>query len=813
MERRFNFIIVFMLILANVVSFSPLNAYAFSPRTTAPEANNECWYSKKNPYYASNLAGECTWYVWGRAYEILGRSPGYATYPGAGKNIYDNCAALYERNNTPSVGAIACWTNASNGHVAMVEKVDSDGTVWVSQYNANWDHQFSYAHKPNMSGFQGYVHLLQTQNNTSENTNQTSSTNSISLNILNVVEATYGGKNVRDYVDRAVNGGQSSFRVCNDFFGGDPQPGQSKALYIKYDSNQGQQTASIKEGDTINIDRTDNRSKQLEPGSRQIIVYEHDNYGGQYKVLEIGTYNNPAQMGYPDNMISSIKVGTEVKVRFGEHDNFGGRTSEITSSVSNFGGSDWSDKISSIEVSLRNPVQAVSDPGPGQVILYENDNYSGQSKVLDIGTYSNPAQMGFPNDALSSIKVGPQTKIRLGEHDDFGGRTMEFISNVPSLSSNSFNDTVSSVEVSDNQPTPIATPAATPNPVQTNVILPDLCINEFSYSNNVIYEQIFFVNLQIINRGNVETSGFKITWVASKERGGDFLLTGVPANSTVNTGFYFSPTVVGNDSVFIIVDSDNSVNESDEENNRTTIDFEVALPTPTPAISVTPTPVAAPTPLPTATPLPNFTPESSPAQAIQNRFSDIYDNELIRDVNILYERGILTGYADGTFDPDKTISRAEFAAVICRFMGIEQLANTSRENPIFYDVLSDHWASGYINLAYQSNVINGMGNGSFQPDDPVTREQAIKMIVCAIGKKEDAEAAGGYPDGYLQVAEKMGITNGVATIYYAQRAMVAQMLYNALNLNGISTASESNNNEGIEGVDYIVINGEKIYIN
>ncbi len=84
-----------------------------------------------------------------------------------------------------------------------------------------------------------------------------------------------------------------------------------------------------------------------------------------------------------------------------------------------------------------------------QVILFEHINYEGAYRVLEIGTYYNPAAMGFGNDSLSSVKVGSEVKVKLGEHDNFSGRTQTYYSDVSSLVGTYIgNDTVSSVKVS-----------------------------------------------------------------------------------------------------------------------------------------------------------------------------------------------------------------------------------------------------------------------------------------------------------------------------------------------------------------------------
>ena len=126
-----------MLLISNIVMFLMLNitVFAFSPRTTAPSGNY--WYnSSYNPYYSS-YTGECTWYTWGRAYEITGTRPTYS--PTWGGGIYSACqSAGYSCGSTPKVGSIMC----TSGHVAIVEAINGD-TMTISEYNWRYTHGFS----------------------------------------------------------------------------------------------------------------------------------------------------------------------------------------------------------------------------------------------------------------------------------------------------------------------------------------------------------------------------------------------------------------------------------------------------------------------------------------------------------------------------------------------------------------------------------------------------------------------------------------------------------------------------------------------
>ncbi len=154
------------------------------------------------------------------------------------------------------------------------------------------------------------------------------------------------------------------------------------------------------------------------------------------------------------------------------------------------------------------------------------------------------------------------------------------------------------------------------------------------------------------------------------------------------------------------------------------------------------------------------------------------DAEYAGALELLSSLDIIKGDDLGNFNPDATITRAEMAAIVCRAKGLESAANGAKGATVFTDVAADHWASGYINLASQNNIINGYGDGKFGPEDTVTYEQVIKMLVCALGFEPMAAANGGWATGYLVVANRYKVTEGAAAD--ATRKNVATLVYNAL---------------------------------
>lgn len=175
--------------------------------------------------------------------------------------------------------------------------------------------------------------------------------------------------------------------------------------------------------------------------------------------------------------------------------------------------------------------------------------------------------------------------------------------------------------------------------------------------------------------------------------------------------------------------------------------------------------------------------------------------------------GIVEGDGNGTFRPDDKITRAEVAAMVVRAMAQNDAAISSKGTTNFTDVSADNWASGYINVASRGAgaFINGMGDGTFEPDSNVTYAQIVKMVVAAIGYGDWGVAAGGYPTGYIATAKQLNITDGVSGVNAddeVSRAVVAQLINNAIDTPLLSLKTYSPTNpeyvvmDGTDGWDY-----------
>ena len=113
-------------------------------------------------------------------------------------------------------------------------------------------------------------------------------------------------------------------------------------------------------------------------------------------------------------------------------------------------------------------------------------------------------------------------------------------------------------------------------------------------------------------------------------------------------------------------------------------------------------------------------------QTYSNTFSDVAKSHwAANNIGYMQQFGIITGYADGSFRPDASVTRAEFAAIASRF---EKL---TEGNKSFSDVPSSHWAAKYINFAATRGWVNGYADGTFQPNNSITRAE-VAAVTCRL---------------------------------------------------------------------------------
>ncbi len=110
--------------------------------------------------------------------------------------------------------------------------------------------------------------------------------------------------------------------------------------------------------------------------------------------------------------------------------------------------------------------------------------------------------------------------------------------------------------------------------------------------------------------------------------------------------------------------------------------------------------------------------------------SDWYNNA----ISTLSNLGVITGYEDGTFRPNASISRAEFVTIVTRFFDY-----TAEYEGTFSDVSYSSWYADFVQAAVDMGLVNGYENGTFRPNASITRAEAVAIVNRVLLRRPDAE--------------------------------------------------------------------------
>lgn len=171
-------------------------------------------------------------------------------------------------------------------------------------------------------------------------------------------------------------------------------------------------------------------------------------------------------------------------------------------------------------------------------------------------------------------------------------------------------------------------------------------------------------------------------------------------------------------------------------------------------------------------------------------FSDLKPNDwFYANVNNLIALRVVDGYSDGTFKPNKNITRAEFCKVILSALKGLSTTNTASS---FKDIES-HWAQGYILKAQALGIVNGYADGEFRPNNNISRAEIAKIIFTARSLTSTATAGaadssgsfkdctGHWAENYIGSLRSTNIISGYQDMTfrpqnYATRAEVCKII-------------------------------------
>ena len=152
---------------------------------------------------------------------------------------------------------------------------------------------------------------------------------------------------------------------------------------------------------------------------------------------------------------------------------------------------------------------------------------------------------------------------------------------------------------------------------------------------------------------------------------------------------------------------------------------------------------------------------------VSDRFSDVNPGDWFYD-NVMgaANNGYISGMGDGTFNPKGATTRAQFASMIAKAMGYDDsLAGETR----FKDVPADQWYAGAITYCFDNAIISGYDDGTFQPEKTITRQEAASILKNAFNltgnsgeKFPDDSAIAGWAKENVYAVKHSGLMKGDA---------------------------------------------------
>lgn len=195
-------------------------------------------------------------------------------------------------------------------------------------------------------------------------------------------------------------------------------------------------------------------------------------------------------------------------------------------------------------------------------------------------------------------------------------------------------------------------------------------------------------------------------------------------------------------------------------------------------------------------------------------FSDISDPGTARDAAVLEQLGVINGIGGGLFDPEGTLTRAQFCKMTVYILNKQGEAAQYAASSVFTDVRGSHWASGYIHYCVKNGIVLGIGDGSFAPDRPIYFPEAVTVLMRVLGYK-DTDFVLPWPEGYLAQAASIGLSNGLESLGKASvitRAQAVKLFKNLLlceDVNGSEFASRVFGGLSDNAV-ILVVNGNRV---
>ncbi|MEK4031429.1 S-layer homology domain-containing protein [Pseudobacillus sp. FSL P4-0506] len=179
-------------------------------------------------------------------------------------------------------------------------------------------------------------------------------------------------------------------------------------------------------------------------------------------------------------------------------------------------------------------------------------------------------------------------------------------------------------------------------------------------------------------------------------------------------------------------------------------------------------------------------------EKVSMTFTDVgSDFWAYKEIQFLVDKGYISGYKDGSFQPNKTVTRAHAAKLLANALGFDH--TLAKDSTVFKDVASDNEFLPYIHFLKQKGIISGFKDGTFRPNEELTRAQLAKLLSAAFNLKghptkpfKDVNKeywASPYIDALAAHNIAIGNSNGTfGPTQKVTRAQTAAFLYRTIHL-------------------------------
>ena len=130
--------------------------------------------------------------------------------------------------------------------------------------------------------------------------------------------------------------------------------------------------------------------------------------------------------------------------------------------------------------------------------------------------------------------------------------------------------------------------------------------------------------------------------------------------------------------------------------------------------------------------------------------ADLKQSDIAREAGLLQAINLIDSVADEN-EGNTPITRAEFAVLLGKILKVGDVKSETR---YFTDVPMTHWALDYINALTEQNIISVAEDKLYRPNDKITVDEAVKLLVCGLGYGVIADGFDGYPNGYRSIARQ-----------------------------------------------------------